>query len=512
MYSKVTSGAVHGIESYLISIETDISDGLPTFSMVGFLSGEVKEAAERVRVSMRNAGHPLPPARVTISVAPADRPKRGIIIDLPVAVGILISMGELPQEAVEGVLIAGELGLDGEVRPVRGALPIVEEARRRGLSRCILPAANVQEGAVVAGIRVVGVRDLSELLMYLRLPDEQRDAMLPPERVDLEELFRGSERSEDIPDFADVHGQESTKRALEIAAAGFHNLYMVGPPGAGKSMLAACLPGILPPMTPEESLEVSRIYSICGRIPEGSPLILTRQFQSPHHSVTSAALVGGGNTPMPGMISMAHRGVLFLDELPEFRRETLDMLRQPLEEHVVQIARSSGTYKYPARFQLIAAANPCPCGYYPDLNRCHCTMPAILRYQRRVSGPILDRIDLCVEVPKVSLDALMAGEKAEPSVSIRRRVERARRTQRERFRGTGFQFNADMNARAIEELCTLKEEHQRFLKELFSGMNLSGRGYHRILKVARTIADLDGSAELTEEHLAEAAGYRMMER
>ena len=511
MYSTVMTGAVHGIGSYLMRVETSISNGLPAFQMVGNMSGEVREAGERVRVALKNTGLPLPAARITVNLAPADIPKRGIVIDLPVAVGELICMEILSQEDFEDVLVAGELGLNGEIRPVRGVLPIVQMAKEQDIRLCILPAQNLEEGAVVEGIKVVGVRSINELIMYMNTSPERRDRAIPPGKVDLEALFAGRALRADV-DFADVKGQAVAKKAMEIAAAGFHNMLMMGPPGTGKSMLAKCMPGIMPPLTIEESMEVSAVYSVAGLLGQGEPLVLRRPFLEPHHSITRAALVGGGMVPMPGQISLAHRGVLFLDELPEFGREQLDLLRQPLEDHEVTIVRQSGSYRYPSRFILLGACNPCPCGHFPDRNRCRCKPWEIKRYLGRISGPLLDRIDLSITVPRARIEDIQSdGLSEESSETVRSRVMEACERQKYRFQGTGLRFNSDMRAPDLERYCPLGDKEKACLGDLFESEAMSVRAYHRIIRIARTIADLEGTDRIREEHIYLAYTYRQGE-
>ena len=519
MFSTIASGTIYGIKSCLIQVEVDISQGMPCFQIVGLPGSEVREARERVKVALKNVGVILPPICINVNLSPADIPKSGTMFDLPVAVGIMTAMTKLPEEAVAGTLLIGELGLSGELKPVKGVLPIVREAAAGGIRRCILPVDNAWEGKLVDGIESIGVSDLKQtidILTGVRL-DECVPAAVDCSRMGVNQVRDNDLRQEAMTaggnreDFADMSGQEGLKRAAEVAAAGFHNLLIVGAPGSGKTMLARRLPAILPPLSPEESLEVSSIYSISGLLKSAGSLRTKRPFLNPHHTITGQALVGGGRIPTPGIISLAHRGVLFLDELPEFKRETLDILRQPLEDRQVQIARNSGTYVYPADFMLVGAMNPCPCGYYPDLSRCRCTPYEVRRYLRRVSGPILDRMDICVEAQPVAFREIAGQRRADSSAQIRERVIRARKLQSERFAGTDIRFNSDMRAADVEKYCMLGKKEQGFMEKMFAVMQLSARGYHRIIKVARTIADLGNSEEIGEEHLAEAICYRQTE-
>lgn len=519
MFSTITSGTIYGIKSCLIQVEVDISQGMPCFQIVGLPGSEVREARERVKVALKNVGVILPPICINVNLSPADIPKSGTMFDLPVAVGIMTALAKLPEGAVADTLLIGELGLSGELKPVKGVLPIVREAAAGGIRRCILPVDNAWEGKLVEGIESIGVSDLKQTIDILTgvRPEECVPAAVNCPRMGVNQAQDNDLRQEAMTacrnreDFADMSGQEGLKRAAEVAAAGFHNLLIVGAPGSGKTMLARRLPAILPPLSPEESLEVSSIYSISGLLKSAGSLRTGRPFLNPHHTITGQALVGGGRIPTPGIISLAHRGVLFLDELPEFKRETLDILRQPLEDRQVQIARSSGTYVYPADFMLVGAMNPCPCGYYPDLSRCRCTPREVRRYLRRVSGPILDRMDICVEAQPVAFREIAGQRRAESSAQVRERVIRARMLQSERFAGTGIRFNSDMKAADVDKYCTLGKKEQDFMEKMFAAMQLSARGYHRIIKVARTIADLEGSEAIGEEHLAEAICYRQME-
>lgn len=525
MFSTITSGTINGIRSCLIQVEVDVSQGLPCFQIVGLPGSEVREARERVKVALKNVGIALPPVCVNVNLSPADIPKSGTMFDLPVAVGIMTALSKLPKEAAGDTLLIGELGLSGELKPVKGVLPIVREAAYRGIKRCILPVENAWEGALVEDVESMGVSSLQEAMEVL-CGDRKTEDMhiitthVPPQNkrdirqgIDNGQDFASESegRRENREDFADMSGQESLKRAAKIAAAGFHNLLVVGAPGSGKTMLARRIPTILPPLSMEESLEVSSIYSISGLLKSVGSLKTERPFLNPHHTITGRALVGGGRIPAPGIISLAHRGVLFLDELPEFKRETLDILRQPLEDRQVQIARSSGTYVYPADFMLVGAMNPCPCGYYPDMERCRCTPYEIRRYLRRVSGPILDRMDICVEAQPVAFQDIAGRKDGEGSAQIREHVMRARKRQAQRFEGTEIRFNSDMKASDVERYCHLGGKEQRFMEKMFTSMQLSARGYHRVIKVARTIADLEESEQIEEKHLAEAICYRHME-
>ena len=504
MFSRIRSAAIIGIDVVPVSVETDISDGLPQFTMVGYVTGQVREAGDRVRTSLKNIGFRMPPEKVTVNLAPADVLKSGSHFDLPIALGLLSCMEKVPPDSIRNIMAVGELSLSGELVPVAGILPIALKAREMGISVLIVPEENEGEGRVVSDLQILGFHRLPEVVEFLRhgtlparIPGPEKSAQL--NAYDL--------------DFRDIRGQEAVKRAACIAAAGFHNLLMIGPPGAGKTMLARRMPTIMPPLTMDESLEISGIYSIAGLLSSEQPVIGVRPFRSPHHTLSPQALAGGGKIPKPGELTLAHRGILFLDEMPEFKRGSLEILRQPLEDREIVIARNAGTFHFPANFLLMAAMNPCPCGYYPDLNRCRCSHRDIQLYMNRISQPLLDRIDLCVECSPVTYDELTgAAEAGESSAEIREKVMRAHEVQQARFAGTGIHFNSEIPSAKLSEFCPCDEGAEKVMMDAFSSMRLSARGYHRIIKVARTIADLDGAQVIRREHAAEAVCYRMIDR
>lgn len=504
MYTSIYSATLRGLDAVMIQVEVDVSNGLPGFSIVGNVNHQVREAYDRVRTALKNLNVHMPPRRITVNLSPSEIVKTGSGFDLPIAAGILELLDQIPQNAMENIMVAGELGLDGKIRSVRGVLSMVAKAKEQGCKACIVPKDNLWEAAMIGNIKIAGVESLEEFVATVKKQAWKEENL----------HIRKINHQQNYGDFLDVRGQQAGKRAALLCAAGFHHLLLMGEPGAGKTMIASRIPGLLPRLEEKESLELSSIYSIAGLLSEANPFLTERPFRAPHHTITPQALAGGGRIPQPGEITLAHKGILFLDELPEMNRNSLEILRQPLEEKVIRIARANGRYTFPADFLLVAAMNPCPCGHYPDRNRCSCTPAEIGRYLHKVSQAFLDRIDICVEMTVPQYEDFLERKQEEiwTTGNMREKVAMAHQIQKERYQKETFRFNGEIPADKVGVYCILEKEAEALLVQAFERMKLSGRGCNKILKVARTVADLDLSEKIREEHLAEAIGYRSFDK